>query len=625
MHKSSDIKKNEINFSTSIISQGLEKSSFSSKHSKAHSGITPRKLLPGLKINVTATNQEDISDHLKLTVKQNPTEISMKSDSVNIQYQLNNSNQSIKGVKLEDDLVQRMDFGLILSPTKKEIINYEQLQENQCNLGENSNMMYINENFKGINIVTNNFYIQMISNINKGVFKHSIHNDIGGRGSVCASGSIYGEILLTPEIGFKIQKHISIEERNKFEVKLLKGIEKNLEKSNATSTTVHKYFEAKNSISRKVKEEFHVPISIFHHRGYTLRKISFYKSTTPKLSLIRTSLKAENLIDHHFIPFKYFKLIGDFNKYEIDPQYLYNMEAFIFDEYIGIPFIMLESPNSVNTDPFKITFVCHDLFDNFVEFIPVYKTLIEAIPNRKVILFNYPGQAYTISNEEFLPNNEGVSNIIDNFLCQLERKGKLNFARDILNFIGYGFGGNILLYHLVSAKNSIPAYKSIMLVNSFAYIDQIIIRTIHDSLQILEDMNSDIPELPFQYFYNLFQSQRLSQNELQDLILNNPINIEGRTKILNGCLSSINIRKDLANLEIDMMIVHSIDNALVHVGHVDIFNNTAEEKYDKKYQLESVYRRDIKLIKGGHILLRDDNPEMIYLINEFLQNGFIKV
>jgi len=90
--------------------------------------------------------------------------------------------------------------------------------------------------------------------------------------------------------------------------------------------------------------------------------------------------------------------------------------------------------------------VVNDIFDNFVENIEFYKAIITRLHNKRIILFNYPGQAFTTYIHDFEYTNKYLSEVLDGFLFHLEQNRSFDLERNTFKFIGYGYGGNILLY-----------------------------------------------------------------------------------------------------------------------------------------------------------------------------------
>lgn len=90
--------------------------------------------------------------------------------------------------------------------------------------------------------------------------------------------------------------------------------------------------------------------------------------------------------------------------------------------------------------------MCHDLFDNFIEKIDFYKSTLDSLKNHLIVLFNFPGQAYTLFDPNKIYNNDYNATLLDLLIYDLQQREYLYIRSDNIRFIGYGLGGNILLY-----------------------------------------------------------------------------------------------------------------------------------------------------------------------------------
>jgi len=87
------------------------------------------------------------------------------------------------------------------------------------------------------------------------------------------------------------------------------------------------------------------------------------------------------------------------------------------------------------------------MFGNLIDEMDQFKKYATEDNNTKFILFNYPGQAYTLFNEEIVYNNDYNACLIDMFLEELATQGEIDLNKDSFKFIGVGYGANILLYY----------------------------------------------------------------------------------------------------------------------------------------------------------------------------------
>lgn len=122
-------------------------------------------------------------------------------------------------------------------------------------------------------------------------------------------------------------------------------------------------------------------------------------------------------------------------------------KIFILSQYLAVPYMLLTSPLRDAEQKMETTIVFHDMFDNMYEQANYYRTTIQDKANKRVVLFHYPGQAYTFYQEGLAYNNSFIAGLVDSFFYHLEAKGYVNFEEDRIKFIGFGYGGNILLYY----------------------------------------------------------------------------------------------------------------------------------------------------------------------------------
>lgn len=108
----------------------------------------------------------------------------------------------------------------------------------------------------------------------------------------------------------------------------------------------------------------------------------------------------------------------------------FHFDTIITDEKTTIPFCvittkMINGKNVVNI-PYENIFICQDIFDSFIEYIPLIKDVLDNAVNKRVILFNYPGkiyfnegQSHTIYNNDVPFNLTQFSFIFDKLIFRL--------------------------------------------------------------------------------------------------------------------------------------------------------------------------------------------------------------
>jgi hypothetical protein len=122
-------------------------------------------------------------------------------------------------------------------------------------------------------------------------------------------------------------------------------------------------------------------------------------------------------------------------------------KVFIFSQYVAIPYLIIASPLIDKEQKKETIVVFQDIFDNMFTMVEHYRKILKDKTNKRVVLFHYPGQAYTFYQNSLVCNNAYLAGFVDSFFYHLEVKGFINFVEDRIKFIGFGYGGNVLLYY----------------------------------------------------------------------------------------------------------------------------------------------------------------------------------
>ncbi|KAL4503210.1 hypothetical protein ABPG72_000816 [Tetrahymena utriculariae] len=277
----------------------------------------------------------------------------------------------------------------------------------------------------------------------------------------------------------------------------------------------------------------------------------------------------------------------------------------------------------------EIIVFLQDFFDSYFEYKSLFESFLQQNPNRRVLLFNLPGQSYTIYNSELLYPNYYQIEVIDRLLFKLDQEKLINTKTDKFKFIGIGYGGFILQSYMVSAYGNLPHLGSLLLINSFIEVDNILKDTLLKSLEIFETCPEGMDELSFNYFSVIVNSQALSEEQLSMKMKINPILNEGRAAIIKGCLASQFMRDRFEKVPVSCLIVHTLKNCVVNINQSDLLAKyTKDEVQDFQANLilkkinEKQVKRKTKYINGGHSLLEENVEQLLELINEFLREQF---
>ena len=123
-------------------------------------------------------------------------------------------------------------------------------------------------------------------------------------------------------------------------------------------------------------------------------------------------------------------------------------------------------------------------------------------PGLQVLVWNYPGQAFTEWREEELLTNEYMASCLNELLGQVGHKGTGEFNTEKpFYLLGFGFGGNVSLYF--SAHYRSPQLRSVLLVNSYSFVDSYLAGVLHDCMNVFSCSPETRPDLPI-YFFSRF-------------------------------------------------------------------------------------------------------------------------
>ena len=317
---------------------------------------------------------------------------------------------------------------------------------------------------------------------------------------------------------------------------------------------------------------------------HSLRFVQPNKITTPKLPFDTKGAQ-------HFQNMKSIPLEHYCNSMGIPPpnsSELKDLQFFIYDTTVGIPYYIRESDVYEGEKVCNLVF-CNDFFDNFIEFIDTYKMVTSENDYVRVILFNLPGQAYTSYDPQVAYTNDICARIIDNFLFHLDEIGKVSFANDDFQFVGYGYGGNILATMLSNTGDMVPSLKSLLIINGFTRIDSTMTGLLEEMYRVIQTCPEEMADLPYNYFSILCGGATFDHNEIEEKIKSNPISVSGRLSIIRGIQESVDITKLIKKIKTPIFIVHSMKNCFVPVENVDrMMEVTKELSYLKEQRISVV-------------------------------------
>jgi pimeloyl-ACP methyl ester carboxylesterase len=270
--------------------------------------------------------------------------------------------------------------------------------------------------------------------------------------------------------------------------------------------------------------------------------------------------------------------------------------------------------------------VCHDIFDTQERMKIFLSSFIEQNPQCKVLLWNYPGQAFTT----FLPtqslNNEFHAKCLNKLLIHVGAEGTNEFdSRKPFYLLGHGHGGSVACSHVAKCKY-IPGLRGICLINPLIFIDTHFASVMHDCRNVFSCSPETRPDLPLYFYSRFIFSQEYLQKVSTPLALNlytavhNPISVQGRISLCNGVLNNIDLRESIQQLNVPIISVHGNHSELVRPIHAASFLqgrepcSTIHRALDQKGMKTTV----LVMTEGGHELLQEKKKMVLALIEELL-------
>ena len=275
--------------------------------------------------------------------------------------------------------------------------------------------------------------------------------------------------------------------------------------------------------------------------------------------------------------------------------------------------------------------VCQDMFDTLERFKIMLSPLLSGNHGRQVLLWNYPGQAFTTFPKKESMNNEFLAKCLDKLIYHVGPMGTKEFdTSKEFHVLGFGYGGAVACLH--SSKYRSPNLKSLFLVNPLSFVDTHYASVVHDCRNVFLCSPETRPDLPF-YFYSrfLFSDDYLKQTSTS-LALNlytavhNPISIAGRVKLCDGALDSIDLRDRIRGISVPIITIHGKKSGLIRPLHGKSFMEGRESFSSFQQALKRRGKRSaIILIDGGHELLQERKSMILKLVEQLLVGNFQQV
>ena len=269
--------------------------------------------------------------------------------------------------------------------------------------------------------------------------------------------------------------------------------------------------------------------------------------------------------------------------------------------------------------------VCHDLFET-QERMQIYLSLfIKRHPGHKILLWNYPGQAYTNFSDTQCLNNTFFAKCLQRLVHHVSPEGTDEFdTRQPYFVMGHGQGGAIACLYAKSCQQ--PSLKGLLLINPLSFVDSHFASVIHDCRNVFHCSPEARPDLPL-YFYSRFLfSDSYLQKTTTPLALNlyaavhNPITLRGRVRLCDGALDNVDLRGIVKDIFAPIISIHGTEAGLARPLHAATF---LQDRDCCTTIHQALYRKGGKrtvvvTTQGGHELLQERKKTVCAVIEQLL-------
>mmetsp|Transcript_7159 Transcript_7159/g.9288 ORF Transcript_7159/g.9288 Transcript_7159/m.9288 type:complete len:1307 (-) Transcript_7159:432-4352(-) len=302
----------------------------------------------------------------------------------------------------------------------------------------------------------------------------------------------------------------------------------------------------------------------------------------------------------------------------------------------------------------KISFiVCHDIFDTIDATKMMFMETVRAHRGCQVLLFNYPGQAWTTfpsslldanddlqdkdrnSKIEQVLNNEFIAERLHELLSHVNRTGEFVTKIKPTHLVGIGSGLTVAIkfYDSYCKKDQqCVNIQSIVSINGIVEMEPQLTSILHASLSAFRSYPRDRPDLPVSFFAQFLFSENYFEKVPENLALSihtavmNPISLVGRIKLCSGFLKNVSLAKVLKNIEIPFIVLHGTESMLATDDHVKSLTRgrkcvyaLMDEWKDNDLGLHNLRENEkdvlVLRVKSGHALWQENRQAVTRLID----------
>lgn len=229
--------------------------------------------------------------------------------------------------------------------------------------------------------------------------------------------------------------------------------------------------------------------------------------------------------------------------------------------------------------------VFHDLFDTLDSTKVFFRSVLARHVGARALFFNFPGQAGSAysgdsatSTEKTVFNNMWQARRVHELLNFLQHTRAFVLSGLPFHLVGFGNGANIAACYAILHGRAYDGYlQSLVLCNGFAKVDAQLAAILHSAVNVFSCFPPSRPDLPVTFFSKFLFSDAYLAKIDPNLALSiytavtNAITLDGRIRICQGALHHLDLVSQLQEIDVPLVIVQSVENALVAPANVDPF------------------------------------------------------
>ena len=317
--------------------------------------------------------------------------------------------------------------------------------------------------------------------------------------------------------------------------------------------------------------------------------------------------------------------------------------TFHYDENTSFPYAILcngseshvPSGDPGETGPKQQTpwcnlIVCQDVFDTYERFKIFFLPMVARYSGMRILLWNYPGQAFTTFSDDDNLNNKYHADCLFKLLEHTKGANEGNFSLDNPFFImAHGSGASIATY-FASAYHT-TSLRGLVLINGLSHVDPHYASVFHDCRNVFSCSPESRPDLPVYFYARFLFSPSYLRKTSSSLALNiytavhNPITLNGRKRLCQGVLNHVDTRPLIKEIASPIISVHGENATLVRVMHAAEYLSGRRNCPTIPQALRGGSRTAVIMMKGGHELFQEKKDQIALLIEQILTGYHNKI